>query len=53
MGIRVMHDAVTKIDPAARAAWMGDQRVSADALIVALGAELAPRRWANFKGVRC
>jgi sulfide:quinone oxidoreductase len=42
LGIRVMRDPVTRIDPAGRAAWMGDQRLSADALIVALGAELAP-----------
>jgi sulfide:quinone oxidoreductase len=42
LGIRVMHDPVTRIDPLARTAWMGDQRLSADALIVALGAELAP-----------
>jgi sulfide:quinone oxidoreductase len=41
LGIRVMHDPVTRIDPAARTAWMGDQRLSADALVVALGAELA------------
>ena len=42
LGVRVMRDPVTRIDPAARAAWMGDQRLSADALVVALGAELAP-----------
>jgi sulfide:quinone oxidoreductase len=42
LGIRVMHDPVTRIDPAARTAWMGDQRLSADALVIALGAELAP-----------
>src|SRR5215208_2804843 len=42
LGIRVMRDPVTKIDPVGRAAWMGDQRLSADALVVALGAELAP-----------
>jgi sulfide:quinone oxidoreductase len=42
LGIRVMRDPVTRIDPAGRAAWMGDQHLSADALIVALGAELAP-----------
>ena len=42
LGIRVMQDPVTRIDPAARTAWMGDQRLSADALVIALGAELAP-----------
>ena len=31
LGIRVMHDPVTRIDPASRTAWMGDQRLSADA----------------------
>jgi sulfide:quinone oxidoreductase len=41
LGIRVMRDPVTKIDPGERAAWMGDQRISADALVIALGAELA------------
>ena len=41
LGVRVMRDPVTRIDPAGRAAWMGDQRISADALVVALGAELA------------
>lgn len=41
LGIRVMRDPVTRIDPAGRAAWMGDQQISADALVVALGAELA------------
>jgi sulfide:quinone oxidoreductase len=41
LGIRVMRDPVTRIDPGGRAAWMGDQRISADALVIALGAELA------------
>src|SRR5512145_3547674 len=41
LGIRVLRDPVTRIDPAGRTAWMGDQRLSADALVVALGAELA------------
>src|SRR5215212_2001954 len=48
LGIRVMRDPVTRIDPAARTAWMGDQRLSADALIVALGAELAPEAIPGF-----
>jgi sulfide:quinone oxidoreductase len=42
LGIRVMLDAITRIDPAGRTAWMSDQRLSADAVVVALGAELAP-----------
>jgi sulfide:quinone oxidoreductase len=49
LGIRVMRDPVTRIDPAARTAWMGDQRLSADALIVALGAELAPEAIPGFQ----
>jgi sulfide:quinone oxidoreductase len=49
IGVRVMRDPVTRIDPAARTAWMGDQRLSADALIVALGAELAPEAIPGFQ----
>src|SRR5215216_2527258 len=49
LGVRVMRDPVTRIDPAARTAWMGDQRLSADALIVALGAELAPEAIPGFQ----
>ena len=49
LGIRVMQDAVTRIDPAGRTAWMGDQRLSADALAVALGAELAPENVPGFQ----
>jgi sulfide:quinone oxidoreductase len=49
LGVRVMHDPVTRIDPAARTAWMGDQRLSADALVVALGAELSPEAIPGFQ----
>lgn len=49
LGIRVMRDPVTRIDPAGRSAWMGDQRLSADALVVALGAELAPETITGFQ----
>jgi sulfide:quinone oxidoreductase len=49
IGVRVMRDPVTRIDPASRTAWMGDQRLSADALIVALGAELAPETIPGFQ----
>jgi len=49
LGIRVMRDPVTRIDPEARAAWMGDQHISAEALIVALGAELAPEAIPGFQ----
>ena len=49
IGVRVMRDPVTRIDPASRTAWMGDQRLSADALIVALGAVLAPETIPGFQ----
>lgn len=49
LGIRVMQDPVTRIDPGGRAAWMGDQRLSADALVIALGAELAPETIPGFQ----
>lgn len=49
LGVRVMRDQVTRIDPAGRAAWMGDQRISADALVIALGAELAPEVIPGFQ----
>ena len=49
LGIRVMHDPVTRIDPLAHTAWMGDQRLSADALVIALGAELAPEAVPGFQ----
>jgi sulfide:quinone oxidoreductase len=49
LGIRVMRDPVTKIDPAGRTAWMDDQRLGADALVVALGAELVPEAIPGFQ----
>ena len=49
LGIRVMRDPVTRIDPASRTAWMGDQRLSADAVVVALGAELVPEAIPGFR----
>ena len=49
IGVRVMRDPVTRIDPSSRTAWMGDQRLSADALVVALGAELAPKAIPGFQ----
>ncbi len=49
LGIRVMRDPVTVIDPQERAATMGDQRINADALVVALGAELAPEAIPGFQ----
>ena len=49
LGIRVMRDPITRIDPNERAATMEDQRISADALVVALGAELAPEAIPGFQ----
>ena len=49
LGIRVMRDPVTRIDPNGRAAWMGDQKLSADALVVALGAETVPDAIPGFQ----
>ncbi|MCI0549330.1 MAG: NAD(P)/FAD-dependent oxidoreductase [Anaerolineae bacterium] len=49
LGIRVMCDPVTRIDPQARAAYMGDQRIDADALVVALGAELIQNAVPGFQ----
>ena len=49
LGIRVMLDPVTRIDPQGRAATMDDQILSADALVVALGAELAPQAIPGFQ----
>ena len=49
LDIRVMRDPVTRIDPNGRAATMGDQRISADALVVALGAELSPEAIPGFR----
>ena len=41
-GIRVVAADVTRIDPDARAAEAGGERIEADAMIVALGAETVP-----------
>jgi sulfide:quinone oxidoreductase len=49
LGIRVMHDPITRINPNGRAATMGDQIISADALVVALGAELASEAIPGFQ----
>ena len=48
-GIQVIHEVITAIDPSARAAQVGDRRLEADALIVALGAELAPETVLGFQ----
>ena len=41
-GIRVLDREVEAIDPASRAAVVGGERIEADALVVALGAETVP-----------
>jgi sulfide:quinone oxidoreductase len=42
IGIQVIQDTVTLIDPAAKAVEVGGKRMEADALVVALGAQLVP-----------
>jgi sulfide:quinone oxidoreductase len=41
-GVRVVQDAITRVDPAARAAEVGGETIEGDALVVALGAETVP-----------
>ena len=48
LGVHVLHDPVRVIEPKDRAAYMGDQRIDADALVVALGAELNPSAVPGF-----
>ncbi len=47
-GIRVLNGTVTAIDPAARAVEVDGRRLEADALVIALGAELAPDQIPGF-----
>ena len=47
-GIRVVAGEVTGIDPEAIAVDVGDQRLDGDAMVVALGAQLAPERISGF-----
>jgi sulfide:quinone oxidoreductase len=50
LGVRVMHEPVTRIDPEGRTGTVGgDQILSADALVVALGAELVPEAIPGFQ----
>jgi sulfide:quinone oxidoreductase len=49
IGVKVIHDTVSNIDPKARAAEVGGTRLEADALVVALGADLAPQAVKGFK----
>ncbi len=48
-GIQVIHAPITAIDPAAHTAEVDGRRVEADALVVALGAELAPEKIPGFQ----
>lgn len=41
-GVRVVHGTIESIEPAAHAAVVDGERIDADALVVALGADLAP-----------
>ena len=43
-GIDVVTGEVTRIEPATRTAYLGDEALTGDALVIALGAELAPER---------
>ena len=43
-GIEVVRGTVERIDPHAKAAWIGGREFSADHLVIALGAALAPER---------
>ncbi len=43
-GIDVLKGEVTRLDPATRTVYIGDEVLQGDALVVALGAELAPER---------
>jgi len=47
-GIQVVQGTVTAIDPVARAAEVDGRRIEADAMVVALGAELAPDQIPGF-----
>jgi len=49
IGVRVIQDSVTSIDPKARAATVESQRLEVDALVVALGADLATQAIPGFK----
>jgi sulfide:quinone oxidoreductase len=41
-GVRVVQGAITRVDPAARAAEVGGETIEGDALVVALGADTVP-----------
>jgi len=49
LGIQVLHDPVRVIEPKERATYIADQRMDADALVIALGAELMPSAVPGFQ----
>jgi len=49
LGVHVLHDPVRVIEPKERAAYIADQRIDADALVIALGAELIPGAIPGFQ----
>jgi sulfide:quinone oxidoreductase len=49
IGVKVIQDTVSSIDPKTRTAEVGGTRLEADALVVALGADLAPQSVKGFK----
>ncbi len=49
IGVRVIRDSVSSIDPKSRSAEVGGNRIEADALVVALGADLAPQAIKGFQ----
>ena len=48
-GIQMIEGSVTALDPTARAAEVDGRRIEADAIVVALGAELAPDKTPGFQ----
>ena len=49
IGVKVIQESISSIDPKTRSAETGGQRLEADALVVALGADLAPQAIKGFK----
>lgn len=49
LGVQVLRDPVRVIEPKERAAYIADQRIDADALVIALGAELNPSAVPGFQ----
>jgi sulfide:quinone oxidoreductase len=48
-GVRIINGTISAIDPAARVAEVDGRRFEADAMVVALGAELAPEKIPGFQ----